>query len=99
MVKEMRIKAVLRDGEILGLEPGTKERIVATAMKNLERVVSLSSFLKVMGLKPEDRIRMLDELTDQKVHIWLGKDAQQDIVFLFKSKMPEELQDTGYQWQ
>ncbi len=95
----MRIKAVLRDSEILGLEPGTIERIVTTAMKNIDRVISLSSLMKVMGLGFTERTKMLDALSNQNLHIWLAKDAQQDIVFLTKEKIPEELETMGYQWQ
>ncbi|MDF1540558.1 MAG: hypothetical protein P1Q69_16800 [Candidatus Thorarchaeota archaeon] len=95
----MRIKAVLRDGEILNLNPGSNERILSTAMKNVDRVISLTSLLKVMGLKFEDRLKMLEALENNKVHIWLAKDSQQDIIYMFKGKLPEEFESIGYQWQ
>jgi len=95
----MRIKAVLRDGEILNLNPGSSERIVASAMKNVDRVISFTSLLKVMGLKFEDRIKMLEVLANQKVHIWIAKDSQQDIIYFFNGKLPEEFESNGYQWQ
>ncbi|MHA2424630.1 MAG: hypothetical protein ACXAEF_07565 [Candidatus Thorarchaeota archaeon] len=95
----MRIKAVLRDSDILGLEPGTDERIVTTAIKNVDRVISMSSLMKVMGLKFEERTKMLDVLSNQDVRVWLAKDSQQDIIYLTKGKMPEEFESVGYQWQ
>ena len=95
----MRIKAVLRDSDILGLEPGTNERILTTALKNVDRVISLSSLMKVMGLKFEERTRMLDALWKEDLRIWLAKDSQQDIIYLTKKKIPEEFESMGYQWQ
>ncbi|MHA1907027.1 MAG: hypothetical protein ACW98Y_07020 [Candidatus Thorarchaeota archaeon] len=95
----MRIKAVLRDSDILALEPGTNERVVITAMKNVDRVVSLTSLMKVMGLKFEERPKMLEVLSNQNVRIWLAKDSQQDIIFLTKGKIPEDFESIGYQWQ
>ena len=95
----MRIKAVLRDSDILNLEPASNERIILTARKNIDRVVSLSSLLKVMGLKFEDRILMLEALSNQSIHIWLAKDAQQDIVYIFEGSLPDEFKTIGYQWQ
>ena len=65
----MRIKAVLRDSDILGLEPGTNERIVTTAIKNVDRVISLSSLMKVMGLRVEEKTKMLHALSNQQIHI------------------------------
>ena len=98
-VLPMRIKAVLRDNEILGMSPASKERIISTAHKNLDRVVSLSSLLKVMGLKMDDRIEMLRELSDSKIHIWLAKDVQQDIVYMSREDLPADMEISGYQWQ
>ena len=95
----MRIKAVLRDSDILGLEPGTNERIVTTAIKNVDRVISLSSLMKVMGLRLEDKTKMLQALSNQKLHIWLAKDSQQDIIFMTRGNLPEEFGSMGYQWQ
>ncbi|MFW9919276.1 MAG: hypothetical protein ACFFED_06740 [Candidatus Thorarchaeota archaeon] len=95
----MRIKAVLRDNEILALEAGSKERIIATSMKNLDRIIGQSSLLKVIGLGAEDRITLLEVLGTTKIHVWLGKDAQQDIIYLTQDRLPEELQSFGYQWQ
>ncbi|MFW9909248.1 MAG: hypothetical protein ACFFEF_11795 [Candidatus Thorarchaeota archaeon] len=95
----MRIKAVLRDEEILGLESGSKERMLAVAMKNLDRMVSQSSLLKVMGLDSNQRIRMLQELEGSNIHIWLGKESQQDIIYLTKVEFPQEFDSIGYQWQ
>ncbi len=99
MVPMMRIKAVLRDNEILNSEAGSKERIIAVAMKNLDRIISQTSLLKVMGLESDQRVKMLEELASTELHIWLGKEAQQDIIFIVKDKIPEEFENTGYQWQ
>jgi hypothetical protein len=92
----MRIKAVLRDTEILQMEAGSKERVIAAAKKNLDRVVNLTSLMKVMGLDFDDRCIMLDALKDSKIHIWLLKDAQQDLIF-FSEK--DESEYSGYNWQ
>jgi hypothetical protein len=94
----MRIKAVLRDTDILQLEAGSKERILAAARKNSDRVVNWPSLLKVMGLVYEDRTRMLDNLADSKLKIWLLTDGSQDLIFLTAGKeLPPD--NAGYQWQ
>jgi len=93
----MRIKAVLRDTDILQMEPGSKKRILAAARKNDNRVISWTSLLKVMGLDFENRLTMLDMLKDSKIHIWLINDANQHLIFLTTgNETPEEL---AYQWQ
>jgi hypothetical protein len=92
----MRIKAVLRDTEILQMEAGSKERIIAAARKNIDRVVNLPSLLKVMGLTLDDRCRMLEVLKDSKIRIWLLNDAGQHLIFLGDKKDAEII---GYQWQ
>ena len=93
----MRIKAVLRDTDILQMEPGSKKRILAAAKKNEDRVISWSSLLKVMGLTFEERQKMLEMLKDSKLHIWLINDADQHLVFLTASD--ETPLDMAYQWQ
>jgi len=95
----MRIKAVLRDNEILQQQPGSHERIISVANKNVDRVINQASLLKVMGLGPDQRVEMLQALTDQEFHIWLAKDAEQDIIYFFKGKLPQEYENTGYQWK
>lgn len=92
----MRIKAVLRDAEILKLEAGSKERILAAAKKNSERIINLPSLLKVMGLSTDDRIAMLDALKDAKIHIWLLNDAQQHLIYISENDKSE---CDGYNWQ
>lgn len=92
----MRIKAVLRDTEILQMEASSKERIIAAARKNKDRVVNLPSLLKVMGLTLDDRCRMLEVLKDSKIRIWLLNDAGQHLIFLGDKKDAEII---GYQWQ
>ncbi len=95
----LRIKAVLRDSEILQMELGSKTRIVATAKKNLDRVVNLASLLKVMGLKPKNRIDMLQALEGSNLHIWLLQDPQQDLIFLSKKDSFQDSVLHGYKWQ
>lgn len=90
----MRIKAVLRDSEILKMEAASDGRILAAAKKNVDRPISWSSLLKVMGLTYDDRTRMLDSLKHSGIHIWLVKDGQQDLIFL-----SEGTEGLGYQWQ
>ncbi|MBN2231077.1 MAG: hypothetical protein JW779_15945 [Candidatus Thorarchaeota archaeon] len=94
----MRIKAVLRDIEILKMEPGSKERILASAKKNLDRVINWPSLLKVMGLTFDERIKMLQELRHTKLHIWLVKDADQHLIFLTESENAQP-EISGYAWQ
>ncbi len=93
----MRIKAVLRDTEILKMEPGSKNRNIAAAKKNLERIISWSSLLKTMGLSFEDRTDMLESLRDTKIHIWLLKDGDQHLIFLTEGA--ETTLENAYQWQ
>jgi hypothetical protein len=92
----MRIKAVLRDTEILQMEAGSKARVIAAAKKNLDRVVNLPSLLKVMGLDFQDRCVMLDVLKDSKLHVWLLIDVQQHLIYLSEK---EYLEFGGYMWQ
>ncbi|MFW9910469.1 MAG: hypothetical protein ACFFEF_18075 [Candidatus Thorarchaeota archaeon] len=93
----MRIKAVLRDTEILQMEPGSKKRILAAATKNEDRVISWPSLLKVMGLTFEQRQTMLEILKDSNLHIWLMNDGEQHLVFLTAAN--ETPSETAYQWQ
>ncbi len=92
----MRIKAVLRDTEIMQMEAGSNTRIIAAAMKNIDSVVNLPSLLRVMGLDFEDRPVMLEALKDSKIHVWLLTEAQQHLIFM-SEKNESEYQ--GYQWQ
>ena len=94
----MRIKAVLRDKEILQMTPGSEERIITAARKNTDRVISWSSLMKVMGLSPDSRTKMLDVLVDSKMHIWLLKEGNQHLIYLTETETG--LQDEkAYQWQ
>jgi hypothetical protein len=95
----VRIKAVLRDSEILKMEPASKARIVATAKKNVDRILSLNSLLKVMGLTSDNRIELLQALEDSKLHIWLFQDSQQDLIYLSKSETIPDYGFRGYRWQ
>ncbi|MFQ5834242.1 MAG: hypothetical protein ACE5H4_16175 [Candidatus Thorarchaeota archaeon] len=95
----MRIKAVLRDSDILSMGPGSKERINAVAKKNLDRVVNLASFLKVMGLGHEDRVTMLNTLAETKFHIWLLQEHDHDLILLSEKETPESLEIAGFKWQ
>ena len=92
----MRIKAVLRDTEILQMKAGSKARVIAAAKKNLDRVVNLPSFLKVMGLAFEERCIMLEALKDSKIHVWLLNDSQQHLIYLSEKN---ESEFGGYNWQ
>jgi len=94
----MRVKAVLRDTDILQMEAGSKNRIMAAANKNADRVVSWSSLLKVMGLTVEDRTAMLEMLKDTKFHIWLANEGDQDLIFLSESET-ESPDEPAYRWQ
>ena len=76
------------------MDPGSDKRILAAARKNVDRPISWSSLLKVMGLTPEDRTRMLESLKKSGLHIWLVKDGQQDLIFI-----SEGSDGVGYQWQ
>jgi hypothetical protein len=93
----MRIKAVLRDTNILQMELGSEKRVLAAAKKNEDRVISWSSLLKVMGLTFSERLRMLEMLRDSKLHIWLINDADQHLVFLTNTN--ETPVETAYRWQ
>ena len=93
----MRIKAVLRDSDILQMEAGSKERVLAGAKKNMDRAINWPSLLKVMGLSFEDRLTMLEILADTKIHVWLMTDADQHIIYLSHGK--ETPIEAGYQWQ
>lgn len=96
----MRIKAVLRDSEILAMTPGSKERIIATAKKNVDRFVNWGSLLKVMGLKFEDRLKMLEELRGHHLHIWLARDVDQHVIYLSeKDKIEYDEEVCVYMWQ
>ncbi len=94
----MRIKAVLRDPEILKMTAGSKERVQAAVRKNLDRAVSLTSLLKVMGFESEDRAKMLDSMKGSRVHIWLINSGIQDVILLSESEAPD-LEERGYRWQ
>jgi hypothetical protein len=92
----MRIKAVLRDSEILQMAAGSKERILAASKKNLDRVVNLPSLLKVMGLTMDDRCKMLETLRELSLHVWLLNDTGQHLIYLNEER---ETEFDGYQWQ
>jgi len=92
----MRIKAVLRDTDILQMEAGSKVRIITAAKKNIDRVVNLPSLLKVMGLMIDDRCIMLEVLKESKMQVWLFNDANQHLIFLGDKK---DVEFEGYQWQ
>jgi len=92
----MRIKAVLRDTEILQMEAGSKGRVNAAAKKNLDRVVNLPSLLKVMGLDFDGRLTMLEALKESKIHVWLLTEAEQHLIFMSEKK---ESEIEGYMWQ
>jgi len=92
----MRIKAVLRDSDILGMQPGSKERVLAAAMKNLDRLVNLGSLLKVMGLPSDGRLALLEILEGTKLHIWLAIDSQQHVILISES---DTIDLEGYKWQ
>ena len=92
----MRIKAVLRDTEILQMEAGSKARIIAAAKKNSDRIVNLPSLLKVMGLSLDERCVMFDALNGLKMHVWLLNDAQQHLIYISEKN---EFEYSGYNWQ
>jgi hypothetical protein len=93
----MRIKAVLRDTDILNMEVGSKGRIFAAVRKNIDRLINFGSLLKVMGLSFEDRCTMLETLKDTNIHIWFSNDGDQHLVYFSENKNAEE--SVGYQWQ
>ena len=94
----MRIKAVLRNSDILSMEPGSRERIVATANKNKGRIVNFGSLLKVMGLKLKDRVRVLEILEQLGLSIWLANEGDQHVIFLSDGEEPDEPDFQGYRW-
>lgn len=81
------------------MEPASKARIIATARKNVDRIVTLNSLLKVMGLRAENRIELLQALEDSKLHIWLFQDSQQDLIFLSESETIQDYGFRGYKWR
>ena len=81
------------------MDQASKARIVATARKNIDRIVALNSLLKVMGLEPENRIELLQALEDSKLHIWLFQDPQQDLIYLSESETIPDYGFRGYKWQ
>ncbi|MFW9870699.1 MAG: hypothetical protein ACFFFO_15285 [Candidatus Thorarchaeota archaeon] len=93
---KMRIKAVLRDTEILQMEAGSKARIIAAAKKNIDRVVNLPSLLKVMGLTIDDRCKMLNALKDSELKIRLLNDSNQHLIMIGNLG---DAEIEGYQWQ
>ena len=95
----MKVKAVLRDAEILRMPIGSSERVLASAEKNFGRVVNLSSLLKVMGLRAEDRLKMLEILERTGAHIWLAREGDQHLIYLSKNGPPQDEEFTGYQWK
>ncbi len=95
----MRIKAVLRDSDILEMAPGSKERVLAVAEKNLDRPVNWRSMLKVMGLEEDDRTKMLDILERSTLHIFLGEVMEQCVIFLTKKDSPKKLDVPCFRWQ
>jgi hypothetical protein len=92
----MRIKAVLRDADILEMQVGSKERVLATVRKNLDRVVNTGSLLKVMGLPTEGRIQLLEILDGTSFHVWLMKDNEQHLILISETENQEL---DGYQWR
>ncbi len=78
------------------MESGSKERVLAAAKKNIDRVVNLPSLLKVMGLDFDGRPVMLEALKNSKIHVWLMNDAQQHLILMSEKN---EIENQGYQWQ
>jgi hypothetical protein len=81
------------------MEPGSLGRINAVFEKNLGRLVNLSSFLKVMGLGFDDRLRMLEAVSSRKEHIWLGNESGQHVVYIGSQELPAEIELPMYEWQ
>jgi hypothetical protein len=92
---KMRIKAVFRDSDILKMQAGSDERILAAAKKNMDRLVNLPSLLKVMGLTMDDRCRMIDALRNSDIHVWLLTEANQHLIYMNDDK---DATFEGYQW-
>ncbi|MFW9976380.1 MAG: hypothetical protein ACFFDQ_14000 [Candidatus Thorarchaeota archaeon] len=78
------------------MNTGSKERIIATAKKNIDRVVNLPSLLKIMGLNFDERCIMFGALKDSNLHVWLFNDFQQHLVYISEK---EECEFGGYNWQ
>ena len=78
------------------MEEGSKERIIAVAQKNLDRVVNLPKLLKVMGLEFDKRCLMLGTLKDSKYHVWLLNESEQHLIYISERK---ETGPGGYMWQ
>jgi hypothetical protein len=78
------------------MESGSQTRIIATVKKNLERLVNLPSFLKVIGLNFDERCIMLDVLKGLDIHVWLLNDSQQHLIYLSEKDHSDY---GGYQWQ
>ncbi|TFG12338.1 hypothetical protein EU537_09800 [Candidatus Thorarchaeota archaeon] len=95
----MRIKAVLRDANILKMTPGSRKRVLAIVEKNLDRPVNWRSMLKVMGLEGEDRTKMLEILKEHPIHIFLAEVMEQNVIFLSKEEKPNELNVPYFKWQ
>jgi len=93
----MRIKAVLRDIDILNMNTGSKERILAAARKNTGRLINLESLLKVMGLSFSDRCFMLETLRETELHVWFSNERDQHLVYLSEKEDADEA--VGYKWQ
>ncbi|MCF2137751.1 MAG: hypothetical protein K9W43_11020 [Candidatus Thorarchaeota archaeon] len=94
----MRIKAVLRDTTILGMEPGSRERVIAAAQKNTNRIVNLHSLLKIMGLKLSDRVQVLEILEKEHLSIWLANEGDQHVIYLSDGTPPDDPDFSGYRW-
>ena len=90
---------MLRDTEILQMETGSKVRILAAINKNVDRLVSLTSLLKVMGLDLTERGKMLEVLSDTRLHAWFANDANQHLIFTSRAALPEDMDICTYQWQ
>ncbi|UCE11746.1 MAG: hypothetical protein JSW61_07400 [Candidatus Thorarchaeota archaeon] len=95
----VRIKAVLRDQAILQMQPGSQDRIISVFEKNRDRLVNLSSLLKVMGLPFEDRLKMLQTMSERNEHIWLGNESGQHVVYISNAELPPEIELPMYKWQ
>lgn len=81
------------------MEPGSKTRIIAAAKKNVDRLISMQSLLKVMGLNFEERTKMLDAISKERLHIWLAMDSEQHVIYISSKKLPEDMDLPAYQWQ
>ena len=95
----MRVKAVLRDSSILGMDAGSKTRIVAAINKNRDRLVDFSSLLKVTGLSMTERLVFFENLSHVDVQIWLFNEKQQHLIYITSDDLPDVMDICGYQWQ